>query len=45
MLAEVEKGTIGTIIVKDMSRLGKNYVQMGMLLIDTLVSPYPCKLN
>ena len=31
MLAEVEKGNIGTIIVKDMSRLGRNYVQMGML--------------
>jgi len=31
MLTEVEKGTIGTIIVKDMSRLGRNYVQMGML--------------
>ncbi len=31
MLAEVEKGNIGTIIVKDMSRLRRNYVQMGML--------------
>ncbi len=31
MLVEVEKGNIGTIIVKDMSRLGRNYVQMGML--------------
>ena len=31
MLAEVGKGNIGTIIVKDMSRLGRNYVQMGML--------------
>ena len=31
MLAEVKKGNIGTIIVKDMSRLGRNYVQMGML--------------
>ncbi len=31
MLAEVEKGNIGTIIVKDMSRLGRNYVQMEML--------------
>ena len=28
---EVKKGNIGTIIVKDMSRLGRNYVQMGML--------------
>lgn len=31
MLAEMEKGNIGTIIVKDMSRLGRNYVQMGIL--------------
>lgn len=31
MHAEVGKGNIGTIIVKDMSRLRKNYVQMGML--------------
>ncbi len=31
MLAEVEKGNIGTIIVKDMSRLRRNYVQMRML--------------
>lgn len=31
MLAEVEKGNIGTIIVKDMRRLGKNHVQMRML--------------
>ena len=29
MLTEVKKGNIGTIIVKDMSRLGRNYVQMG----------------
>ena len=26
MITEVEKGNIGTIIVKDMSRLGRNYV-------------------
>ena len=31
MLSEVERGNIGTIIVKDMSRLGRNYVQMGLL--------------
>jgi DNA invertase Pin-like site-specific DNA recombinase len=31
MLAEVAKGNVGTIIVKDMSRLGRNYVQMGLL--------------
>ena len=31
MFAEVEKRNIGTIIMKDMSRLGRNYVQMGML--------------
>lgn len=29
LLAEVEAGTIGTIIVKDMSRLGRNYLQVG----------------
>ena len=31
MLSEVERGNIGTIIVKDMSILGRNYVQMGIL--------------
>lgn len=31
MIVEIEKGNIGTIIVKDMSRLGRNYVPMGML--------------
>ena len=31
MLAEVEKGNIGTIIVKDMSRLGRNHqAQLGV---------------
>ena len=29
MLAEVEAGNIGTIIVKDMSRFGRNYLQVG----------------
>lgn len=29
MIAEVEAGNIGTIIVKDMSRLGRNYLQVG----------------
>ena len=31
MIGEVEAGNVVTIIVKDMSRLGRNYVQMGML--------------
>ncbi len=29
MLREVEAGTIGTVIVKDMSRFGRNYLQVG----------------
>lgn len=29
MIKEVEAGNIGTIIVKDMSRLGRNYLQVG----------------
>ena len=29
MLKEVEAGTIGTVIVKDMSRFGRNYLQVG----------------
>lgn len=29
LLSEVEKGTIGTVIVKDMSRFGRNYLQVG----------------
>ena len=30
MLADIEAGKVGTVIVKDMSRLGRNYVQVGM---------------
>ncbi len=29
MLADIESGKIGTVIVKDMSRLGRNYLQVG----------------
>lgn len=29
MLADIETGKIGTVIVKDMSRLGRNYLQVG----------------
>ena len=30
MLADIEAGTAGTVNVKDMSRLGRNYLQVGM---------------
>jgi len=30
MLAEVEAGNVATVIVKDMSRFGRNYLQVGM---------------
>ena len=29
MLAEIEAGNVGTVICKDMSRLGRNYLQVG----------------
>ncbi|MBQ3864326.1 MAG: recombinase family protein, partial [Clostridia bacterium] len=29
MLSEIEKGNIGTVIVKDMSRFGRNYLEVG----------------
>ena len=29
MLADIEAGKVGTVIVKDMSRLGRNYLQGG----------------
>ena len=30
MLAEIEAGAIGTVIVKDMSRFGRNYLEVGL---------------
>lgn len=29
LLAEIEAGRVGTVIVKDMSRFGRNYLQVG----------------
>ena len=39
MLADIEAGKVGTVIVKDMSRLGRNYLQVGMYTEMKLLSP------
>ena len=31
MLADIEAGLVGTVIVKDLSRLGRNYIEVGRL--------------
>ena len=31
MLADIEAGKVGTVIVKDLSRLGRNYIEVGRL--------------
>lgn len=35
MLDDIQKGSINTIIVKDLSRFGRNYVEVGRFLEDT----------
>ena len=48
MLAEAEAGKIGTIIVKDMSRFGRNYLEVGFyteLLTTGKLNDYLADLN
>lgn len=32
MMEEIEKGNIGTVLVKDMSRLGRDYLKVGQIV-------------
>lgn len=44
MISEIEAGNVETLIVKDMSRLGRNYLQVGFLYgnpISAEKSPLP----
>ena len=36
MIAEIEAGNVATVIVKDMSRLGRDYLKVGYLLYRNL---------
>ena len=43
MLADIEAGKVGTVIVKDMSRLGRNYLQVGMYKMCIRDSYFPMR--
>ena len=45
MLADIEAGKVGTVIVKDMSRLGRNYLQVGFYTEMLFPSKRECVLS